>query len=499
MGLKLGGVHPLAIFCRHCGSAIGDGVERCAHCGSALNGHGSVSHRPVDPPNKLPQEAPEELLERAMKLAEQEAYDDAILICRRAVAVKDDFVPAYAFLGEMYERVGERAKALEAYEKALALDKDYEPAKLGKERLSQMPPAPSKPKLTTEATDARSFLRAGHPLPLLVATALVIGMLFAVRLLVPPVIKSDGMTDAPPITLAPAFTMSPSMPMTAPPIPPDVQKIMRKGFDAFNAQNYEEAVGWFEQALKIMPNNNDAQSWLLLAQAALGEQKKRRAQQALAARPATPPSPHSITPPVSQQRSAPTRQKPSETPPRIVYWMPTPQQPTWQPPTPPMTQSVPTTPATPPPQSSPFPMRQQPVNPPVVSQPTQPRPSVSSPPVSAPPQGQSHAEPLPPPPSSVEDLYRQALQKVYDGDLEGAERIYRTILARGVSVEWEGDIRQQLALTLQQRKFYEEAAAEYERAIAAYHRQIKSGIKVQEAQQGIAACERGLKICRRAR
>ncbi len=490
----------MAVFCRHCGNAIRDGVERCTHCGAALNGHGSATHCPVDPPNKLPEEEPEEMLERAMKLAEQEAYDDAILLCRRAVAVKGDFVPAYAFLGEMYERVGEPAKALEAYEKALELDKGYEPAKLGKERLSHPPPAPARSTPTTEAADALSFLRTGHPLPLLVATALVVGMLFAVRMFVPPVIKVGSLTDAPPITLAPAFNMSPSMPMTAPPIPPAVQGMMHKGLDAFNAQNYEEAIGWFQRALQIMPNNNDARSWLLLAQAALDERKKQRAQKTLAARPTTPTLPRPVTPSISQQSSASRREAPSETLPPIAYWMPTPQRPTWQPSTPSMPQNFPTTPANPPPQSPSFPMRQKPVNPPFVPQATQPRPSVSSPPTPMPsPQGQSRVEPPPPPPPSVEDLERQAINSVYKGDLSGAEGIYRTILSRRIGVEREGYIRQQLAETLRQMKRYEEAAAEYERAIAAYRLQIERGIEVQAAQRGISACELGLKICRRAR
>jgi len=131
----------LAIFCRHCGNAIGDGVEKCTHCGASLNGKAvpeNIQTPLTEPANKLPEVSPEDLLAQAMKLADEGAYDDAILLCRRAIGLKGDFVAAYAFLGELYERVGERDKALAAYEKALELDKDYEPAKLGKERLEKL-------------------------------------------------------------------------------------------------------------------------------------------------------------------------------------------------------------------------------------------------------------------------------------------------------------------------------------------------------------------------
>lgn len=102
-------------------------------------------------------------------------------------------------------------------------------------------------------------------------------------------------------------------------------------------------------------------------------------------------------------------------------------------------------------------------------------------------------------PMSVEDMERQASQKVYEGDLAGAAQIYRAMLSQGVGIEREGYIRQQLALTLQQLRRYDEAAEEYERAIAAYKRQIEQGINTAAAQRGIEACQRGLEICRRAR
>ncbi len=493
----------LASFCRHCGNAIGDGVERCSHCGASLNGKinsASEENLPHEPVNKLPEVSPDDLLAQAMKLADEGAYDDAILVCRRAIGLKEDFVAAYAFLGELYERVGETEKARRAYEKALELDKDYEPAKLGKERLEKasLPPL-------TPPRESSSWVWLGHPLPLLGATALVVSLLFAVRMIAPPVPKPQPVPPQPPITLAPS-PQSPAAPMTVPPLPAAAEVALKRGMEALNAQKYDEAIRWFERALQFAPNNNEARSWLLIARAMKEEAQSQRRPPVVAARPETPPLPvlpslstreqsssQSSTPSSRSPRQPSTAVESRQNQPQVVQ-MPTYPTWVWQP------QSGSTSPMMPQStQGSPFTTQAQPQYPIVPTFPQSPAlPSpTEKPPAITPPTG-SGSSVLPTPPS-VEDLERQAYRKVYEGDLAGAAQIYRTILSQGVGIEREGYIRQQLALALQQLRRYDEAAEEYEKAIAAYKRQIERGINTAAAQRGIEACQRGLEICRRAR
>lgn len=475
-------------------------MERCSHCGALLNGKSAPEVEkdlPSEPANKLPEASPEDLLAQAMKLADEGAYDDAILVCRRAIGLKEDFVAAYAFLGELYERVGEPEKAKAAYEKALSLDKDYEPAKLGKERLEKSVP----PSLVPEP-EPSGWIWAGHPLPLLGATALVVSLLFAVRMIAPPVPKSSPVQPQPPITLAPS-PQSPAAPATVPPLPAAVEVALKRGMEALNAQKYDEAIRWFERALQFAPNNNEARSWLLIARAMKEEAQPQRRQPVIAARPENAPLPV-LPPPASREQpsTSQTSPRPSRssqqhstgTEPRQPQTVQVPASPTWvwQPQwgSPMMPQSS---------QPSQFPTQRQPqypIMPAIPQSPALPSPT-EKPPATNPPA--SSIPSIPPMPMSVEDMERQAAQKVYEGDLAGAAQIYRTILSQGVGIEREGYIRQQLALTLQQLRRYEEAAEEYEKAIAAYKRQIELGVNTAAAQRGIEACQRGLEICRRAR
>lgn len=487
----------LAAYCRHCGNAIGDGVEKCFHCGASLNGKTKAEagkNLPSEPTNKLPEASPEDLLAQAMKLADEGAYDDAILVCRRAIGLKEDFVAAYAFLGELYERVGEPEKAKAAYEKALTLDKDYEPAKLGKERLEKAMPKPSMP-----APKPSGWIWAGHPLPLLGATAFVVGLLFAARMIVPPVPKPSPIQPQPPITLAPS-PQSPAAPATVPPLPAAVEVALKRGMEALNAQKYDEAIRWFERALQFAPNNNEARSWLLIARAMKEEAQPQRRQPVVAARPENAPLP--VLPlPSSREQSSPsqTSPRPSHSSQQLTGGGPRqqpaqiPTSPTWawQP------QWGSTSPVMP--QANPFVTQgqpQRPIVPTLPQSPALPSPSEKPPAINPP---ASPTPSIPPMPMSLEDMERQAAQKVYEGDLASAAQIYRAMLSQGVGIEREGYIRQQLALTLQQLHRFDEAAEEYEKAIAAYKRQIEQGINTAAAKRGIEACQRGLEICRRAR
>lgn len=484
-------------------------MERCIHCGALLNGqHTSYNNGnlPQEQVNKLPDTSPEDLLAQAMKLADEGAYDDAILVCRRAIALKEDFVAAYAFLGGLYERVGEREKAIAAYEKALSLDKDYEPAKLAKERLEKEP-APMQAQIPLTLEEEGGWVWSGHPLPLLGATALVVGLLFAVRMLIPPVPKSELISPQHPITLAPS-PQTRSAPATVPPLPAAVEVALKRGMEALNAQKYDEAIKWFERALQFAPNNNEARSWLLIARAMKEEAQERHRPPVVAARPEPAPLPVLPLPQTQRQSSSSQSSSSHQVSPHQHSTSGEPrlkqQQSSIQPQAPQMLPwqqgwGYPTSPGLQPsqPQVNPFIVpSQRPVVPNIPQSPALPSPSEKPPAINP---ATSPTPSIPSLPLSIEDLERQAAQKVYEGDFAAAAQIYRTILSRGVGVEREGYIRQQLALALQQLRKYDEAAEEYANAISAYKRQIEMGVNVAAAQRGIEACQRGLEICKRAR
>lgn len=469
----------MAVFCRHCGNAVAAGTTRCASCGALLQ-----QTPPPPRPNgrdaalRLPQETPDELLRQALQLMAEGDCDDAILLCRRAIALDPQKVAAYTLLGELYERVGETERARRAYEQALAIDAHYEPARLGKERLSAQPlavPAPP-PTSDTTTTDAAVPLTApaptvwsGHPVPLLAATALVVTSLFLVRTIVPPP-ASQVRTPSlpPPILVAPA----PNTPMP-PPTPAPEGDAVRKGLDALNRRDYDGAIRWFTHALHQNPQSNEARSWLLLARA-MKEERRMSA-------PSTP-----LMPPLPRAPSSPA----------------------------PATPSLPDTPSSPPPTTTPLPawQWQRPAPPPTVPPALAPQPSPPATPPFTPPHAAvqpsapsavpdtapSHASAGAPSASTAEDWERYAIQQALDGNLAAAAEAYRMALARLNDSNREGYLRQQLALTLQRLGRYEEAAAEYERAIAAYRKQIERGVQVDAAQRGIEACQRGLEICRRS-
>jgi len=475
----------LAAFCRHCGSAIADGEVRCVCCGATLSTSPSPDGKPVNgspvngypapTPSALPRETPDELLQQALRLMEEGAYDDAIRLCRRALALDKKKVAAYGLLGDLYERVGEPERALQAYEQALALDSNYEPAKLGKERLRQ-----AKEKASTQPESVPPFVTSspfwlGHPLPLLAATALVVTMLFVVRAIVPPPVpKTPSEVTNSPILLTPSPTTS----LPTPPVSPSVQDAMKKGLEALNQRRYDGAIHWFSEALQRDPNNNEARSWLMLAQAMKDEQRTRKTPPVVAQ--ATPPAPQPLPAPMTATPSVTETARPA--PPtgearRMPEWG-------WQPRT-----------VTPPPILSPSPSPPSPSRPsPSFALPPSPSPNVR---LDTPPSGNLPPSP-PAPPPSAEELEQRAMQQALQGNLTAAADLYRTALTYLRDPNREGYLRQQLALTLQQLGRYDEAAAEYERAIAAYQRQIERGVQVEAAQRGIDACRRGLEICRQS-
>jgi tetratricopeptide (TPR) repeat protein len=80
------------------------------------------------------------LILAASKICQRLDFEEAGKILREIAAgpLRDEdpsFEEVYGWLGECYLAIGERAKAREAFESALAFNPEYEPAKAGVSRL----------------------------------------------------------------------------------------------------------------------------------------------------------------------------------------------------------------------------------------------------------------------------------------------------------------------------------------------------------------------------
>lgn len=94
-----------AKFCRFCGGQLGAGVE------SAATPETTIS----------PEQRSQKLLEEAFRLSEQGRILAAIQTCQQALALNPQSTSAHSLLGTLYERQGDREKAIREYEQVLTL------------------------------------------------------------------------------------------------------------------------------------------------------------------------------------------------------------------------------------------------------------------------------------------------------------------------------------------------------------------------------------------
>ena len=71
-------------------------------------------------------------------MVDQDKYDEALALFDRAIAAEPNCVEAYCNRGVCYECTGRLAEAREAYETALKILPNYDPAVLGLNRLDKM-------------------------------------------------------------------------------------------------------------------------------------------------------------------------------------------------------------------------------------------------------------------------------------------------------------------------------------------------------------------------
>lgn len=133
-------------FCQHCGAALnaqsGSPAESAGLLGAAAEAAPARSLSTSEPQAAVPANGSGEsdataqawaeadhrrsrkLLDKALVLSERGDVDGAILACKQAVTLEPTSSAAFSMLGLLWERAGEKSKAVEAYETALHLAPD---------------------------------------------------------------------------------------------------------------------------------------------------------------------------------------------------------------------------------------------------------------------------------------------------------------------------------------------------------------------------------------
>lgn len=73
--------------------------------------------------------------EKAIALYNQQKYEEALNVLKRAVTIQNNFDEGYFWMGKCYEKLNKNEEAMQSYQNALLYDKDYAEARDALERL----------------------------------------------------------------------------------------------------------------------------------------------------------------------------------------------------------------------------------------------------------------------------------------------------------------------------------------------------------------------------
>ncbi len=108
--------------CPRCGQESPNQARFCRNCGNQLSSNGDTPN--LVAPAQSPEQRAQRLLEEAFRLSEQGRVLAAIQTCQQVVAINPNSTSAHSLLGTLYERQGDREKAIRAYEQVLSLSPD---------------------------------------------------------------------------------------------------------------------------------------------------------------------------------------------------------------------------------------------------------------------------------------------------------------------------------------------------------------------------------------
>lgn len=120
------------MFCNKCGNRNPINSHFCRHCGARLDLPGAstpIAEEDYRIPGEAParvydQEKVQKLLDIAFDLSERGDIVGAIMTCKEALVENPASVSGHSFLGSLYERQGEKEKAISQYELVLELNPD---------------------------------------------------------------------------------------------------------------------------------------------------------------------------------------------------------------------------------------------------------------------------------------------------------------------------------------------------------------------------------------
>ncbi|MCS6860542.1 MAG: tetratricopeptide repeat protein [Abditibacteriales bacterium] len=440
------------MICNRCGNRSPLNSKFCRFCGSKLDEPGATKPVPeeefyVPQPTPGDHERVQRLLDEAFAQSEKGEIGAAIYACKEALVIDPRSVPVRSLLGLLYERVGEKEKAIAEYERVLQLNPDsaLEREALARLRGEEIPAA-----MPVGARSAPRPFPYANTMPIVAAATLGIVIILAAYRAASQTNNRRAQVEPPKNQLV-----------------VNVTNYTEQGRQALARGDYHRAAQLFQQALTQNPNDAQAQQGL--------EQARRGMMLAATPRPLPSATAGPMTPP--QQPAAPTT-TPAPTGPA------TPLQPIL--PNPPVTRNQPT-PTRPssgdvnvvlPPLPGPrrFGSQTGMVPPNVPELPASPTPPAD---VTG---GDTAAQPSRPDPPQVNIGVNKPGAESTTPAEEGK--------ASGYDYQRNGQV-------FLKSGDYARALQEFERAIAAYQEQQSKGIRVEDAAEGIRTCQRFIEQCRR--
>jgi tetratricopeptide (TPR) repeat protein len=438
------------MICNRCGNRNPLNSKFCRFCGSKLDEPGASQPVPeeefyVPTATPIDHERVLLLLDEAFAQSEKGEIGAALHACKEALVIDPRSVPVHSLLGLLYERVGEKEKAIAEYERVLQLNPD---SALEREALARL-------RGEEEPAAAPVMTRSSYrPFPYVNTMPIVAAATAGILIILVAYHRASSQTNRRTVKVEPPKNQ----------LVVNVTNYTEQGRQALARGDYQMAAQLFQQALAQNPNDAQAQQGL--------EQARRGMMLAAAPRPMSPatagrtmlnqkpttsgttPAPTGPTTPLQPILPNPvTRNQPTQTRPNSgdVYM------------------GVPPLPG---------PRR-------FGSQTGMIPPDVQHPPVGpTPPDGNvggtTTPQPTPPNPSKIDIRVNKS-----DPGNTGT----------GAEVEASGYDYQQNGEVFFQSGDYARAMQEFQRAIAAYQEQQRKGIHAEEAADGIRTCTLRIKLC----
>lgn len=439
------------MICNRCGNRNPLNSKFCRFCGSKLDEPGAAKPLPEEEfyvPQATPvdHERVQRLLDEAFAQSEKGEIGAALHACKEALVIDPRSVPVHSLLGLLYERVGEKEKAIAEYERVLQLNPD---SALEREALARL-------RGEEEPAAAPVMTRSSYrPFPYVNTMPIVAAATAGILIILVAYHRANSQTNRHKAKVEPPKNQ----------LVVSVTNYAEQGRQALERGDYQKAAQLFQQALAQNPNDPQAQQ---------GLEQARRGMMLVAA-PRTHPA--TAGPTVLPQKPTASGATPAPTGPT------TPLPPIL--PNPPVTRNQPTQTR---PNSGdvyvgvpplPGPRRfgsQTGIIPPDVQQPPGGRPT----PPDSNAEGETTPPPTPPNPPRMDIKVNKS----------GADNT-----DTGEEVEASGYDYQQNGEFFFRSGDYAKAMQEFQRAITAYQEQQRKGVRAEEAADGIRTCQLRIKLC----